>query len=1300
MSSSFNYAPEVVDLDAMNITEMFPEASSFSFDMSSFNHSYTDSISGVPLAQQALWDDGQLSLPPTVNSSRIIGQSALSSLNNSANNSFNHGPLSRHLLAPSSHHLRPPSLLKHQQYLGSPLGGAEAGHDFDQSQYDEYNESSLQHGWVDETRDQNGIMLLNDKDRQDEQHLLFLQDIGAAGNISRGDSISLFTKLADETDLSCDLFKEELEADETRDQSRLQSEQFSGMAGPSVAGNRIGNEIFDQAFLASLRTPLVSQPPPRLESAKNGNFFENLYTITAPAPRTDDDILKSMNIISKEGDEGKDRHEVYQQALKSFFDSLKIADPIKTPHKFAPQPLPILWNEPKIRSKALPSFNLADYKDTTKAAAPTKTLTPSTSLPATMLTTPPKKQDSLSTSPTDTFSIPNSAHSSPLSSMSTSSPVANTLQITLTPKTSTTEALYPPSPTSTEESLKSNQSPDSAAPNDPSRDRSRRRLTALNPHLAFDPTIPPAEREVEESHIAEPKYAKNTLERRSTIQQQAQAMAQSNDQETQDPRSSPPLPENDRRGSIKGTISPTITSGLRGPTVRKRQSLHQDMFLQEQIGAAENIDDVKHEAQQQIQEDDLKQRRISQDESKPEDEFNGRRGSIRPLSMNILPESLTSMGSHALNEQEDISTIGKVRRQSEDEDGEGKEGRVSRLPGTLSLGRTTGTRYVRSGSNGSASGGSTTQLSPTTPTLSNPYGSLKGRTMSRPNSQRLSMSGLSGMYTKTQQPTEDAQKLSMAPSPMKSPSSTISGSGSRSSPPSALPELRRSSATIHQPDTQLGFDQLAPDHYHLEEFYGDEQQQWQSPRSSRLYHQEDEDHGAEWYGQDVPEHRGLQEQKARVSYQAPSSSLDQQQEQNQQQQREQHQQQRLRIQQQAREEVYGRGYGNGYADEVEDAADDYPQNYRYSQPSTTIGARTGSRRSSPSSLSPTATHSTTAAVSRYPSDHYRRQSKDGYSLMPAPRISPPLTNASSTTVISRTSPNGNAPRRSLSNITGSVLPTSSRRLSNAANVGTSSSLGYGSNYSGSNPALHGRSVSSGSGLTSHIQRSSAIGQGQMSSSRHISSASDGILPGNSPRRAFSTIVSPNRRTSSSSTSNGYRASTIGASASPEYARVFNPPRASAAPSLNGYGYSNNSSSHNRQYSDDDHLQRQDTGYSYRPEVPTRQSSLGVGAGAGHKGVGLGLSSRNSTSTLRSSSGSHLLGGAPSSSMSSLSPRRTASISVAAGGGGHSALGRPGGILPGRQQYQQYQQEKQQQQQQQQQSIQPQRYQRTSMYSYR
>ncbi|KAF9550213.1 hypothetical protein EC957_001119 [Mortierella hygrophila] len=82
LSSSFNYTPDVVDFEAMNITDMFPEQSSFSFDMS---NSYSDSISGIPLAQQALWDDGQLTLP---NSSRVFNSSSLSS---SVNSSINYG---------------------------------------------------------------------------------------------------------------------------------------------------------------------------------------------------------------------------------------------------------------------------------------------------------------------------------------------------------------------------------------------------------------------------------------------------------------------------------------------------------------------------------------------------------------------------------------------------------------------------------------------------------------------------------------------------------------------------------------------------------------------------------------------------------------------------------------------------------------------------------------------------------------------------------------------------------------------------------------------------------------------------------------------------------------------------------------------------------------------------------------------------------------------------------------------------------------------------------------------------------
>ena len=212
MSSSFNYTTDVVDFEAMNITEMFPEASSFSFDMSSnYNHSYTDSISGVPLSQQALWDDGQLSLQPS-DTSRVFALTPLSSLNNSANNSINLGhqqtsSSSRHLLVPPGHHghgtagsRQQHPLSQQQSYNSSPPKG-DSQPDSDNGDYDE--ESSLQQGWVDETRDQNGIMLLNDKEHMDEQHLLFLQDIGA-GSLSRGDSLSLFANLEDGR--SCCLF--------------------------------------------------------------------------------------------------------------------------------------------------------------------------------------------------------------------------------------------------------------------------------------------------------------------------------------------------------------------------------------------------------------------------------------------------------------------------------------------------------------------------------------------------------------------------------------------------------------------------------------------------------------------------------------------------------------------------------------------------------------------------------------------------------------------------------------------------------------------------------------------------------------------------------------------------------------------------------------------------------------------------------------------------------------------------------------------------------------------------------------
>lgn len=192
LSSSFNYTPDVVDFEAMNITDMFPEQSSFSFDMS---NSYSDSISGIPLAQQALWDDGQLTLP---NSSRVFNSSSLSS---SVNSSINYGHPQQqqqfqHLRVPTSsshhgrHHLQPHPLS--QQYQGGSQDDEDdGGHDF------HGDESSGHLAWMDDTKDQQGIMLhYNDKERRDEQHLQFLQDIGA-GSVSRGDSISLFDELND-----------------------------------------------------------------------------------------------------------------------------------------------------------------------------------------------------------------------------------------------------------------------------------------------------------------------------------------------------------------------------------------------------------------------------------------------------------------------------------------------------------------------------------------------------------------------------------------------------------------------------------------------------------------------------------------------------------------------------------------------------------------------------------------------------------------------------------------------------------------------------------------------------------------------------------------------------------------------------------------------------------------------------------------------------------------------------------------------------------------------------------------------
>lgn len=417
------------------------------------------------------------------------------------------------------------------------------------------------------------------------------------------------------SELSCDLFKEQINIDETRDQSRLPFEhhtlnthsQFNNAAG------HLENEIFDREFMASLNAPASASSfsPMDPSSAFNNNtqgnivrrnpnnILDGLHSIPAPELNHDESIhLGQRKHGSRyDGSERSGTGETYQKALKSFFDSLKVADPIKTPHKFAPQPLPILWNEPKIRSKNLPSFNLADYKELAKATMPPGT---PTSLPPFKPTTTTNgtngaaskstaatglsnrlngntNRDSFSSSPTNTHSIPNSAHSSPLSSISTSPPTAGIRSKmpladpkTPTAATYTSKLTYPPSQPQDKEPGSPQQQQLSPTTGE-QRVRSKRRSTILNPHLAFDPTIPPAERTATEE-VKTPTTPRGTLERRSTLQQTVRPKVS----EHEDPRSDEDAGSNEQQqqGTV-GKAGSTMMSGLRGPVIRKRRSLHQ-----------------------------------------------------------------------------------------------------------------------------------------------------------------------------------------------------------------------------------------------------------------------------------------------------------------------------------------------------------------------------------------------------------------------------------------------------------------------------------------------------------------------------------------------------------------------------------------------------------------------------------------------------------------------------------------------------------------------------------------------------
>ncbi|GJJ68238.1 hypothetical protein EMPS_00584 [Entomortierella parvispora] len=1039
MSSSFNYTTDVVDFEAMNITEMFPEASSFSFDMSSnYNHSYTDSISGVPLSQQALWDDGQLSLQPS-DTSRVFALTPLSSLNNSANNSINLGhqqatSSSRHLLVPPSHHgagggRQQHPLSQQQSYSSSPLG-SDGQMDSDSGDYDD--ESSLQQGWVDETRDQNGIMLLSDKEHKDEQHLLFLQDIGA-GSLSRGDSLSLFANLEDD-ELSCDLFNEKLDIMDTSGpniSSRSPLRIDTGNGNNSNRRSGIENEIFDQEFMASLKTPLFAQAPPPLESATKKNFFAGLHTITAPSVSSEDDSARR-----KEGGEAPQKHgsDAYQTALKSFLDSLKVADPIKTPHKFAPQPLPILWNEPKIRSKALPSFSLADYKDMAKTLPPLKPFPHSgTAGTTTTVTTASNKFGSLSSSPTNTHSTPVSAQSSPMSSISASPPTGIDSRLASMPMTPTTPTANSMAYLQAEK--RSQQQAQLPKPElTPTNERVKRPSSIQNPHLAFDPTIPPSEKDMEGQ--LESRSGKVTLERRHSQLQEPKVRAQTDASGTVRRSSSPPpavLPDS---GS-------TAVSGLRGPVVRKRRSLHQDMFFQDQ---ANNVDS------QDMQQSDPQNANSTQIP----------RRASRPSSMNILPESLTAVNNNA---RPDSVAQDRARRLSEE------EGEQSRIPGSLSLGRTIGSRFARSGS------GSTLD-SPTTPTAANIYGTFSGRARqgSRPSAYGTSppLGAETGLQSK-----------SKLPSP-----GTHSRGGSRSSPLlTPLTGIGRNTLG-HDGDSRKFTGLPSPTDYYEDDYKPDipshrvqatpirTQFQYQGRQESNVKTPEWQDSDGDLMEAETPKARVASTLIRRTSLEI---------------QKEQRHQQRLRIQQQAQEDRYA------YNDNDDDDAEDYMNAFPQPPPRDQL---TGRRTLPLSGSNPT--------QSRFQDPSSRRSSKDSSPTVSS-RVSPPLPSTPTT------------PRRPLSTITNT---TASRRLSNTANVGVPSYNGSASALPppmagsglplGRSATLHGRSTSSGSATISSTplyspsatsagsQRYSSLGR----ASTIPASLSDDTLQ---PRRPLTSSVSTSQQ---------------------------------------------------------------------------------------------------------------------------------------------------------------------------------------------
>lgn len=1204
------------------------------------------------------------------------------------------------------------------------------------------------------------------------------------------------------------------------------------------------------------------------------NILDGLHSIPAAELDHDESIhLGQRKHGSRyDGSERSGTGETYQRALKSFFDSLKVADPIKTPHKFAPQPLPILWNEPKIRSKNLPSFNLADYKDLAKATMPPGT---PTSLPPFKPTTTANgtngaafksaatglpnrlngntNRDSFSSSPTNTHSIPNSAHSSPLSSISTSPPTAGIRSKmpladpkTPTAATYTSKLTYPSSQPQDKEPGSPQQQQLSPTTGE-QRVRSKRRSTILNPHLAFDPTIPLAERAATEE-VKTPTTPRGTLERRSTLQQAVRPKAS----ESEDPKSDEDAGANEQQQQgTMGKAGSTMMGGLRGPVVRKRRSLHQgnnyiwklcldfsivicgtsnlkifwsfnnliqDMFVNDN-GQGADFNQAGQE--QQLHHHPKEDFADHADDQQQQDEALARRGS-RPQSMNILPESLTSVNNHAFHKEETakVERVERTRRLSDEErhaenfpndgappvpaspsaaasaTGSAISPANSRIPAALSLGRAAGARFGRSGSGGA---GSLAQMSPTTPTITNPYGSLNGRTAAGAAAavaaggagsrlanvpHRLSLTGTTAAFARQQ--LDDAAMASPStptqaqylPKLSQPATTTLSRSGTRSSPPTTA-GLRRPGFATQQDDNNGGgsggsalsspTDQY-DDYYRAEKEFQMQQQLQPPARSSYLRQQQQRQQQQdleqpEWYDNNDEDHQQPRRipttpmKSSRTLPPAPLSPSDQQQQQQREQreQRDQKHLQRLRIQQQALEEVYGHGsgYGSNYPDDHGGFIDDHhrlppqqgqsryqaqlsprlhrdqrddhfrssilasppssPRDYHSATANTprasSIQQHQQSRYSPP--MQSSALPSLTSTLPPRTSEHYRRQSKDGYSLMSAPRISPPLAGLPTSSARTPSSSQLANPRRSLSQGLSGASTLPSRRLSTTASVGND---GLGGTGSGIGMGLHGRSGSSGSLQRSNTYASQPLpSAGGRGAAGGISSLySDGNLPSvTGSRRPVSSMMSngaggggipqSSRRSASDSLAGNVRSSS-----NSEYARVFNPnpppPLRSSIPSAGGNHYQH---------------QQQQGSYTYRPEVPLRQSSLGAGgmaSGIGGNGEGH-LSSRSSIASLRSGSTSSLhglsAGGSGSIPSSASQLRRAASMNVSAaggagghsglgigmGGGGTASLGRAGGMMSAtaaasRQSYQPQGMQSQQMQ------MPQQRYQRTSMYSHR